>query len=121
MLNCDLSHHRSVAVLCMLYKIRCNPKHPLCGALPVPYVPVQVTRSALIIHRYTFAPLHCKTFQVSISVSLIGCQSPSPGLALPIFLNNNNNNNNNNEGHIGKYTAFCLRSQFIGVVQKNEN
>ena len=23
---------------------------------------------------------------------LIGCQSPSPGLALPIFLNNNNNN-----------------------------
>ena len=28
-LNCDLSHRRSVAVLCMLYKIRCNPKHPL--------------------------------------------------------------------------------------------
>ena len=24
-LNCDLSHRRSVAVLCMLYKIRCNP------------------------------------------------------------------------------------------------
>ena len=35
-LNCDLSHRRSMAVLCMLYKIRCNPKHPLCGALPVP-------------------------------------------------------------------------------------
>ena len=33
-LNCDLSHRRSVAVLCMLYKIKCNPKHPLCGALP---------------------------------------------------------------------------------------
>ena len=47
MLNCDLSHHQSVAVLCMLYKIRCNPKHPLCGALPVPYVPVWVTRGAL--------------------------------------------------------------------------
>ena len=28
-LNCDLSHRRSVAVLCMLYKIRCNPMHPL--------------------------------------------------------------------------------------------
>ena len=40
----------------MLYKISCNPKHPLCGALPVPYVPVQVTRGALIAHRYTFAP-----------------------------------------------------------------
>ena len=36
MLNCDLSHRRSVAVLCMLYKIRCNLMHPLCGALPVP-------------------------------------------------------------------------------------
>ena len=55
-LNCDLSHRRSVAVLCMLYKIRCNPKHPLCGALPVPYVPVRVTRGALIAHLYTFAP-----------------------------------------------------------------
>ena len=26
----------------MLYKIRCNPMHPLYGALPVPYVPVRV-------------------------------------------------------------------------------
>ena len=58
-LNCDLSHRRSVAVLCMLYKIRCNPKHPLCGALPVPYVPVWVTCGALIAHRYTFAPPRC--------------------------------------------------------------
>ena len=35
-----------MAVLCMLYKIRCNPKHPLCGTLPVPYVSVRVTRGA---------------------------------------------------------------------------
>ena len=42
-LNCNLSHRRYVAVLCMLYKIRRNPVHPLCGALPVPYVPVRVT------------------------------------------------------------------------------
>ena len=28
----------------MLYLIRCNPVHPLNGALPGPYVPVQVTR-----------------------------------------------------------------------------
>ena len=62
-LNCDLSHRRSVAVLCMLYKIRCNPKHPLCDALPVPYVPVRVTRGALIAHRYTFAPTRCRTSQ----------------------------------------------------------
>ena len=56
-LNCNLSHRRSVAVLCMLYKIRCNPKHPLCGALLVPYVPVRVQRRALIAHRYTIMRL----------------------------------------------------------------
>ena len=35
--ECDIAHHRSVAVLCMLCKIRCNPMHPLNDALP--YVP----------------------------------------------------------------------------------
>ena len=75
MLNCNLSNRRSVAVLCMLYKIRCNPKHPLCGALPVPYVPVRVTRGALIAHRYTYAPPRCRTSQfrrtfIPLSVSL---------------------------------------------------
>ena len=33
----------------MLYKIRCNPVHPLNGALPGLYVPVRVT------HQYTYA------------------------------------------------------------------
>ena len=60
-LNGDLSHPRSEAVLCLLYKIGCNPKHPLCGTLPVPYVPVRVIRGALMAHRYTFAPPHCRT------------------------------------------------------------
>ena len=74
-LNCNLSHRQSVAVLCMLYKIRCNPMHPLCGALTVPYVPVQVTRGAFIAHRYTYAPPRCRTSQyrrtfISLSVSL---------------------------------------------------
>ena len=41
-LNCNLSHRRFVAELCILYKIRCNPMHPLCGALPLPYMPVGV-------------------------------------------------------------------------------
>ena len=31
--ECDISQRRSVAVLCMHYKIRCNPVHPLNGAL----------------------------------------------------------------------------------------
>ena len=32
--ECDLAHRRSVAILCMLYKVRCNLMHPLYGALP---------------------------------------------------------------------------------------
>ena len=59
-LNCNLSHRRSVAMLCMLYKIRCNTMHPLCGALPVLYVPVRVTCGTLIAHRYTYAPPRCR-------------------------------------------------------------
>ena len=70
-----LAHRRSVAVLCMLYKIRCNPIHPLNDTLPRPYVPVRVTRGALVAHRFTYAPPRCRTSQyhrifVSLSVSL---------------------------------------------------
>ena len=61
--ECDIAHRRSVAVLRMLYKIRCNPMHPLDGALPGPYVPVRVTRGALVAHRYTYAPPRCRTSQ----------------------------------------------------------
>ena len=63
--ECDISHRRSVAVLCMLYKIRCNPAHPFNGALPGPYVPAQPTRGALVAHRYTYAPPRCRTLQYS--------------------------------------------------------
>ena len=37
--------------------------HPLYGALPVPYVPVRVTRGTVIAHRYTYAPPRCRTSQ----------------------------------------------------------
>ena len=47
----------------MLYKIRCNPVHPLNGALPGPYVLVRVTRGALVAHRYNYAPPRCRTSQ----------------------------------------------------------
>ena len=63
--ECDISHRPSVAVLCMLYKIRCNPVHPLNGALPGPYVPTWVTRGALVAHRCTYAPPRCRTLQYS--------------------------------------------------------
>ena len=45
--ECDIPYRQSVAVLCTLYKIRCNPVHPPNGALPGPYVPARVTRGAL--------------------------------------------------------------------------
>ena len=71
----DIAHRRSVVILCMLYKIRCNPVHPLNGALPGPYVPVRVTRGALVAHRFTYALPRCRTSQyrrtfIHLSVSL---------------------------------------------------
>ena len=73
--ECDIAHRRSVAVLCMLWKIRCKPVHLLNGAQPGPYVPVRVTRGALVEHRYTYAPPRCRTSQynktfIPLSVSL---------------------------------------------------
>ena len=74
MFECDIAHRRSVAVLCMLYKLRCNPTHPLDHELPEPYKPVRVTRGALVAHRYTYAPRRWRTSQfhrtfVTLSVS----------------------------------------------------
>ena len=71
----DIAHRRSVAVLCMLYKIRCNPMNPLNDALLGPYVPIQITRGVLVAHQYTSASPHCSTSQypmtfVLLSVSL---------------------------------------------------
>ena len=73
--ECDIAHCRSVADLCMLYKIRCNPMHPLNDALPGPYVPVRVTRGAFVAHRYAYAPPRCRTSlyrrtYIPLSVSL---------------------------------------------------
>ena len=72
--ECDITHRGSVAVLCLLHKIRCNPIDPLNGALPGPYVPVRVTCCALVAHWYAYAPPRCRTSQyrrtfISLSVS----------------------------------------------------
>ena len=74
-IDCNLAHLRSVAELCMLFKIKSNLMHPLSGALPLLYVPARVTRGALVSHRHSFAPPRCRTSQyhrsfVPISVSL---------------------------------------------------
>ena len=69
MFECDIAHRRSMAVLW------CNPTYPLNGALPGPNVPVQVTMSALVAHRYIYAPPRCRTSMyrltfISFKVSL---------------------------------------------------
>ena len=103
--ECDLAHRRSVTVLYMLYKIGCDPLHPLYGALPVPYVPVRVTRGAVIAHRFNYAPPRCRTsqysrtfipFSVSLwndlsdpvfdGVGLRGFKSPTPSKKANAFL-----------------------------------
>ena len=63
MFECDIPHRRTVAILRMLYKIGYNPMHPLYSALPLPYVPVRVTRCVLVAHRYSDALPRCRTSQ----------------------------------------------------------
>ena len=41
------------------------------GALPGPYVPVRVTRGALLAHWYTYAPLSCRTSQYRMTFVLL--------------------------------------------------
>ena len=61
--ECDIAHRRSMATLCMLYKIRCNTVHPLNGTIPGSYVPVPVTRGALVAHQFTYEHPRCRTSQ----------------------------------------------------------
>ena len=68
----------------MLYMIRCNPMYPLCGALPVPYVPVWIIRGALVAHRYTCAPPRCRTTQYRCS-PLFPPQWPSGTILLTLY------------------------------------
>ena len=59
--------------LYMLYNIMCGAMHPLYGALPAPYVPVGVTRSAFVAHRYTYTPPCCRTSQYCITLFSSQC------------------------------------------------
>ena len=81
--ECDISHRRSMAVLCMLYKIRCNPVHPLNGALPGLSVPALVTRGTLFAHQYTYALPRCRTLQYSRT--FIPFSGPSGTILLTTF------------------------------------
>ena len=46
--ECNIAHRRSVEVLCILHKMGCNPIYPLFCALHALYVPMWVTRGALV-------------------------------------------------------------------------
>ena len=66
-LDCNLAHRRSVVDLCLLFKMKSNPMHPLMH---------WVTRGALVAHRHSFTPPRCKTSQyrrtfVPLSVSVL--------------------------------------------------
>ena len=54
--ECDIADCRS------MQSCVCSP---LNGALPGPYVPVRVTRGALVVHQYNYAPPRCRTLQYS--------------------------------------------------------
>ena len=103
----DIAHRRSVAIPCMLYKIRCNPVHPLNGALHGPCVPMQVTHSDLVTHRFTYAPFRGRTKQyyrtfIPLSVSLWN------NLAKPVF---------DGVGHVLNFHLIDLKlSDLYGVV-----
>ena len=59
-LTCEITHRRSVAALCMLFKIGCSSMYPLYCTLPVTLVPVLVTGGAGYrrcgAHLYIYAP-----------------------------------------------------------------
>ena len=52
-LECNLAHWRTLAVLCTLFKIKSNPMHPLSSAWPLPRVPSRVTSGVLVAHRHS--------------------------------------------------------------------
>ena len=68
----DIAHRRSVAVLSMMYKIRCNPMRPHYGALPLPLCQCGFFGCTAV---YIYAPPRCRTSQhrktfIPLSVSL---------------------------------------------------
>ncbi len=62
-LNIDLEHRRSVATLCMFYKVFHNPHHPVNYLLPPPYVPTRFTRQAMLFNTKAFLAPKCNTNQ----------------------------------------------------------
>ena len=64
-LTISLQHHHFISSLCMLYKIFCNPSHPLHSELPNLFRPRRVTRGSLSINSLSFSPMRFHTSQYS--------------------------------------------------------
>ena len=74
-LECNLSHRRSVAVLCMLYKTRNNYMQLHCGALPLPVVPVRLHAATwsligILMHLLFAKPYSTQNFYTSKSFTM---------------------------------------------------
>ena len=64
---CKLNNRRSVAGLCMLYKVRERVSHPLFACLPDPYRRERFTRRADALNEFAFEPVRYRTNQYSRS------------------------------------------------------
>ena len=62
-LKIDLKHRRSVASLCMFYKIFSNDFHPVRLLLPGPYVPTRMTRHNSLLNSKALRPTKCESSQ----------------------------------------------------------
>ena len=62
---CCLEDRRSVAGLCMLYKIRERVGHPLFECLPAPLRRDRLTRRTEVLNDYAFEPVRYRTNQYS--------------------------------------------------------
>ena len=58
---CDEEHRRRIAVLCLYYKIRCNPNHAFEAALPRVRLPARLTRLAVSVHSRYLDVLRCRS------------------------------------------------------------
>ena len=64
---CDLGNRRSIAGLCMLYKIHERIYHPLFACLPIPFRRERLTRRTEALHDRAFEPVRCRSNQYSRS------------------------------------------------------
>ena len=84
--ECNIAHRSSVSVLCMMYKIVCNPMHPIYCALPVPYVPVRVARGSMVAHRCTHSCAFSLQNLNSSAVTLFSFQCLCGPILLTMYL-----------------------------------